>query len=78
MRSRARQSAVDSPRISDALKEATAKFLRQLSDQGRAPWPALLKLGSATHALEVCADQEILALSGSDDTLIRTYRARVR
>lgn len=78
VRSRARQPAVDSPRMSDALKEAAAKFLRQLSDHGRAPWPALLKLGCDTRALEVCADREVGTLPGSNGILISIYEARVR
>lgn len=35
------------------LGEATATFLRQLSDNGRAPWPAILKWSEKTRAIEV-------------------------
>ncbi|CAM9363404.1 unnamed protein product [Pylaiella littoralis] len=35
------------------LEEATATFLRQLSDNGRAPWPAILKWSEKTRAIEV-------------------------
>lgn len=38
----------------DPVDDATAKFLRQLSDNHRAPWPAILKLGTDTRSLEVC------------------------
>ncbi|CAM9229407.1 unnamed protein product [Laminaria digitata] len=37
----------------DPVEEATSKFLRQLNDHGRAPWPALLKLSRQTRALEM-------------------------
>ncbi|CAM9323480.1 unnamed protein product [Ectocarpus fasciculatus] len=35
------------------LEKATDVFLRQLSDQGRAPWPAILKMSEQTRAIEV-------------------------
>lgn len=38
----------------DPVDDATAKFLRQLSDNHRAPWPAILKLGTDSRTLEVC------------------------
>ncbi|CAM9420523.1 unnamed protein product, partial [Sphacelaria rigidula] len=52
-RSRACRTSIHSSITSDALKDATLKFLRQLSDHGRVPWPALLKLGNGTCSLEV-------------------------
>ncbi|CAM9387406.1 unnamed protein product, partial [Ectocarpus sp. 13 AM-2016] len=35
------------------LEKAADVFLRQLSDQGRAPWPAILKMSEQTRAIEV-------------------------
>lgn len=52
VRARAWRPSIDLS-TSDAFEEATTKFLRQLSDHGRAPWPALLKLSEKTRALEV-------------------------
>ena len=43
----------DADTPTDPVEEATSKFLRQLDDHGRAPWPALLKLSRETRALEV-------------------------
>ena len=43
----------DSSSDAERLVEATAKFLRKLSDHGRAPWPAILKWSEKTHAVEV-------------------------
>ncbi|CAN0540658.1 unnamed protein product, partial [Ectocarpus sp. 8 AP-2014] len=35
------------------LEKATDVFLRQLSDQGRPTWPAILKMSEQTRAIEV-------------------------
>lgn len=53
VRSLAWESTTADASETERLGEATAKFLRKLSDHGRAPWPAILKWSEETHAIEV-------------------------
>eukprot|EP00752_Nemacystus_decipiens_P009587 g8565.t2 len=53
VRSLAWEAATADSSDNERLGEATAKFLRKLSDHGRAPWPAILKWTEQTHAIEV-------------------------